>query len=168
MAKLKSMNDLFIENIKDLYDAEKQIVKALPKMAKHASTDALKQAFMDHLEQTKGQVERLERVFEELELPARGKKCAGMHGLLEEGEELIGEGEVSPVLDAGMIGAAQKVEHYEIAAYGTARTFAQTLGHEEIARLLEQTLEEEKATDQKLTTLAESTINQEAVEVQTD
>jgi ferritin-like metal-binding protein YciE len=162
--KLETMEDLFVDELRDLYDAEKQILKALPKMTKAASSTQLKAAFEEHLTVTRGQVERLERIFSQMDEKPGGKKCTGMKGLLEEGEELIGEGDSSALLDAGLIGAAQKVEHYEMAGYGTARTFANLLGHTEAARLLEQTLEEEKETDQKLTELAQSTINEEAVE----
>lgn len=164
MAKVKTMDDLFLEELRDIYDAEKQIIKALPKMAKSATSEDLKGAFEEHLEQTKGQVERLERIFSELDEKPTGTKCEGMEGLLSEGEKVIREGEPSAVLDAGLIAAAQKVEHYEIASYGTARTFAELLGHEEAAELLEETLDEEKETDEKLTGLAESIVNPEAVE----
>jgi len=149
-----SLKGLLIEELKDLYSAEQQMVKALPKMAKAATSDELRGAFEDHLEQTKGHVERLEQVFNLLGLPARGKKCAAMEGLIEEGKELIEEGLPDNVQDAGLIGAAQKVEHYEIAAYGTARTHAELLGQSEVADLLEQTLDEEKQTDEKLTDLS--------------
>jgi ferritin-like metal-binding protein YciE len=162
--KLKTMDDLFVEELRDLYDAEKQIVKALPKMTDAATSEDLKAAFEEHLTVTRGQVERLERIFTQLDEKPSGKKCAAMQGLLEEGEELIDEGEPSAVLDAGLIGAAQKVEHYEMAGYGTARTYAHLLGHDEAAELLQETLEEEKETDARLTELAESMINDQAVE----
>jgi ferritin-like metal-binding protein YciE len=158
------MEDLFLGELRDLYDAEKQIVKALPEMAKAASSEDLRAAFEEHLAVTRRQVERLDQIFSELDEKPTGKKCAAMQGLLEEGKELIDEGERSPVLDAGLIGAAQKVEHYEMAGYGTARTFAEMLGHEEAAQLLQETLDEEKETDQRLTELAETVINEEAVE----
>jgi ferritin-like metal-binding protein YciE len=158
------MEDLFLDTLRDLYDAEKQITKALPKMSKAATSEDLKAAFEEHLQVTRKQVERLERIFSELEEKPSGKKCAAMEGLIEEGEELVEEGEPSAVLDAGLIGAAQKVEHYEMAGYGTARTFANILGHDEAAQLLQQTLDEEKETDLKLTELAESVVNEEAVE----
>jgi len=161
---IQTMQDLWVDQLRDLYDAEKQIVKALPKMAKSASSAELKRAFEEHLEQTKNQVERLEKIFAQMDERPKRKKCAAMEGLLEEGEELISEGEKSAVLDAGLIASAQKVEHYEIAGYGTARTHAETLGYSEAARLLEQTLNEEKATDEKLTQLAEGMVNEEAVE----
>lgn len=158
-----NLQDLLVEQLKDLYNAEQQMVKALPKMAKAAGSEDLRNAFEEHLEQTKGHVERLEQAFEQLGLPARGKKCAAMEGLIEEGKELIAEGLPENVQDAGLIGAAQKVEHYEIAAYGTARTHAELLGHSKVADLLEQTLEEEKQTDEKLTELSED-INVQAEE----
>lgn len=160
--KESTLQDLLIVELKDLYNAEQQMVKALPKMAKAAGSEELRAAFEQHLKQTKGHVARIERAFEHLDLPARGKKCAAMEGLIAEGKELIEGYEHDNVLDAGLIGAAQKVEHYEIAAYGTARTHAELLGLRAIADLLEQTLEEEKATNQKLTDLAEA-INLEAV-----
>lgn len=164
--KLNTLEDLFIHDLKDLYNAEKQIVKALPKMARAASSSKLQSAFEEHLEQTRGQVERLERIFDMLDLDSKGKKCKGMEGLLEEGEELISKSKSinSDVLDAGLIAAAQKVEHYEIAGYGTARTYADLLGHDEAANLLQETLDEEKETDQKLTELAEAMINTKAAE----
>jgi ferritin-like metal-binding protein YciE len=162
--KLKTMDDLFLDSLRDLYDAEKQITKALPKMSKAATSDELKAAFEQHLEVTKRQVQRLEQIFSQLDEKPGGKKCAAMQGLIEEGEEIIEEGEPSAILDAGLIGAAQKVEHYEMAGYGTARTFAQLLGHTEAAQLLEETLAEEKETDQQLTELAESVVNEEAAQ----
>jgi ferritin-like metal-binding protein YciE len=158
------MDDLFLDTLRDLYDAEKQITKALPKMSKAATSQDLKAAFEEHLQVTRKQVERLEQIFSELDEKPGGKKCAAMEGLIEEGEELVEEGEPSAVLDAGLIGAAQKVEHYEMAGYGAARTFASMLGHDEAAQLLQQTLEEEKETDLKLTELAENVVNEEAVE----
>ena len=156
-----NLQDLLVEELKDLYSAEQQMVKALPKMAKAASADELRGAFEEHLEQTKGHVERLEQAFELLGLPAKAKKCAAMEGLIEEGKELIEQGLPENVLDAGLIGAAQKVEHYEIAAYGTARTHAELLDLSDVADLLEQTLDEEKQTDEKLTELSED-VNVEA------
>ncbi len=161
---LKTMEDLFIHELKDIYSAETQIVKALPKMAKAASSKELKQAFKGHLEQTKGHVKRLEDIFKQLDVSSRGPKCKGMAGLLEEGEGMIEEEGDERVKDAGLIAAAQRVEHYEIAAYGSARAFARLLDHEDAAELLEQTLEEESATDAALTELAESAINAQAVE----
>jgi ferritin-like metal-binding protein YciE len=165
MAKIRTFEDLFMDEIKDVYNAEQQLTKALPKMAKAASTPELKQAFEKHLEETREQVRRLELVFEELGAPVKGKTCQGMKGLIEEGQELVKEGMESEVLDAGLIGAAQRVEHYEIAAYGTIRTMAETLGHTKVVKLLEQTLKEEKAADEKLTQIAESVVNLRAAEL---
>jgi ferritin-like metal-binding protein YciE len=159
---LGSLHDLYLNELRDLYSAENQIVKALPKMAKAASSSELQQGFLEHLEQTKGHVERLERIFEKLDARAKGKKCKAMEGLIEEGKEIMNEGSESPVLDAALIGAAQRVEHYEIASYGCARTYARLLGDEDAANLLQQTLDEEGETDKKLTQLAESVINLEA------
>lgn len=160
--KMKTLQDLYIDELRDLYSAENQLVKALPKMAKAASSPELRAAFEEHLEQTKEHVTRLERIFEKLDVKAKGKKCKGMEGLIEEGKEMLEEDAEPEVLDAGLIGAAQRVEHYEIAGYGTARTHAQMLGDEKAASLLQQTLDEEGETDKKLTELAESLINQEA------
>jgi len=161
--KLESLHDLYVDELKDLYNAEGQLLKALPQMAKAASSPELAQAFEDHLEETKGQVERLERIFKELDASPKGKKCKAMEGLIEEGKELIKEEDVDPtVLDAGLICAAQKVEHYEMAGYGCVRTFAKLLGYDEAADLLQETLDEEGAADKKLTELAESVINVEA------
>jgi len=159
---MTSLRDLLVDQLRDLYSAENQLVKALPKMAKAASSDELREGFETHLEETQEQVKRLEQAFEELDVSPRGKKCAAMEGLVEEGKELISEKPDSNVLDAGLIAAAQKVEHYEIASYGCARTWANQLGLDDIAELLEQTLEEEKATDQKLNELALSMVNEEA------
>jgi ferritin-like metal-binding protein YciE len=161
---MKSLENLFLDELKDLYDAERQITKALPKMAKVASSDELANAFREHLEQTQGHIERLERVFEELgEKPGR-KKCEAMKGLIEEGEEIIKMSAEDPVRDAGLIGAAQKVEHYEMAGYGTLRTWAQQLGHDEVADLLQQTLDEEEETDKLLTGIA-GELNLEAAQL---
>jgi ferritin-like metal-binding protein YciE len=157
------LEDLLIDELKDIYSAENQIVKALPKLAKAATAPELKRAFERHLEETRRQVERLDQIGEVLEIKLTGKKCKGMEGLIEEGKEIMGEDLDENAIDAGLIGAAQKVEHYEIAAYGTARTHATLLGYTKIARLLQQTLNEEGATDKKLTQLAESIINVEAV-----
>jgi ferritin-like metal-binding protein YciE len=159
---LGNLKDLLVEEVKDLYSAEKQLVKALPKMAKAATNAELKQGFVTHLEETEGQVERLEEIFKLLGLAPRAKHCDAMEGLIDEGASVIAEEAEASVKDAALIGAAQKVEHYEIAAYGTARTHAQLLGMQEAMELLEETLEEEKATDQKLTALAESQINFQA------
>jgi ferritin-like metal-binding protein YciE len=161
---VKSVNDLLIDELQDIYHAEKQLVKALPKMAKKAKSDQLRQAIENHLEETKGQVQRLEQVFEKLDAKPRAKRCEAMEGLIEEAEQLMGEIATPEVLDAAMIGAAQKVEHYEIASYGTLSTLAEELGHSEAARLLEQTLEEEKAADQKLNQIALSGVNKSALQ----
>jgi ferritin-like metal-binding protein YciE len=162
------LKELYVDELKDLYNAENQLVKALPKLARAASSDELRQGFEEHLEQTKGHVERLEKIFEMLGESPKGKKCKGMEGLIEEGSEMIQEGEFEgSVLDAGLIGAAQRVEHYEIAGYGTARSFAETLGETDHVSLLNETLEEEKETDEKLTELAKQ-INDEATEAEGD
>ena len=161
-SKMDTLEDLYEDLLKDLYSAEKQLVKALPKMAKNADSPDLQKAFEEHLDQTEKHVERIERIFSNLGGSPRGKKCVGMEGLIEEGNELLKE-EVEPdVLDAGLIDAAQKVEHYEIASYGTARAWAEKMGHDDAARLLQQTLEEEAMANDKLTELAESYINMEA------
>jgi ferritin-like metal-binding protein YciE len=160
----KSLQDLFYEELEDLYDAEKQIVKALPKVAGAAASDELRNALEEHLEQTKEHVNRLEQVFRTIGREAKAKKCDGMKGLLEEGEKVISEIDESPVRDAALIAAAQKVEHYEISGYGTTRTFAQLLGQDEAVELLDETLEEEKEADERLTEIAESEINIEAAE----
>lgn len=160
--ELDTLRKLYIDELKDLYSAEKQLVRALPKMAKAATSPELKRAFQTHLEETRRQVERLDQVFEGLEASPRGKKCVGMEGLIEEAEELIGEEPEPEVLDAGLISKAQHVEHYEIAGYGTVRAYAVLLGESEQAELLQQTLDEEGRTDKLLTGLAEGTINIEA------
>ncbi len=161
--KLESLHDLYVDELKDLYNAESQLIKALPQMAKAASSPELAQAFEDHLEETKGQVERLDRIFKKLDASPKGKKCKAMEGLIEEGKEFIKEEDIdSTVLDAALISAAQKVEHYEMAGYGCVRTFAKLLGYDEAADLLQETLDEEGAADKKLTELAESVINVEA------
>lgn len=154
--KLDSLHHLLIDELRDLYNAENQLTKALPKMAKAASSSELKTAFQTHLDETKRQIERLEKIFEQLDYSPKGKSCKAMQGLIEEGKEIIEEDADPSVRDAGLIAAAQKVEHYEIASYGTARTHAQLLGLQEAAELLEETLEEESATDEKLTTIAQS------------
>ena len=161
--EMESLRDLFVEQLKDLYSAENQIIKALPKMIKSASADELKSAFQKHLEQTKGQVERLDQIFEDLDESPRGKKCKGMEGLLAEGKELMEEDAEEDVLDAGLISAAQHVEHYEIAGYGTVRTYAQLLGLKKAEKLLQETLDEERETDELLTGISES-INVQAEE----
>jgi ferritin-like metal-binding protein YciE len=160
--ELDSLKNLYIEELKDLYSAEKQLVKALPKMAKAAKSPMLKQAFTDHLAETEGHVERLEQVCELLGVTPRGKKCAGMEGLIEEAQELIGEKPEPEVLDAGLISKAQHVEHYEIAGYGTVRTYARQLGFADQAELLQETLNEESDTDKKLTELAVTSVNLDA------
>jgi ferritin-like metal-binding protein YciE len=161
--KLTTLQDLYVEGLKDLYSAENQILKALPDMVKAANSPALKAGFEEHFQQTKEHVVRLEQIFEKLGKGPRGKHCKGMEGVLAEGNELLQEDAEPDVLDAGLISAAQHVEHYEIAGYGTCRTYAQLLGEEEAARLLQQTLQEEEQTDKKLTHLAESEINVEAL-----
>ncbi len=160
--KLDSLQKLYIEELRDLYNAENQLVKALPKMAKHAAHQELKQAFEDHLEQTKEHVERLDEIFKRLDERPTGKTCKGMKGLIEEGSEILEKDGDESVLDAALIGAAQRVEHYEIAGYGTVRTFANMLGENEAAELLQQTLDEEGEADKLLTELAESVVNVEA------
>jgi ferritin-like metal-binding protein YciE len=168
MAGINSLDSLFEDELKDIYDAEKQITKALPKMIRKAGADELRAAFEEHLQQTEHQIERLEQVFELLELRARGKKCIGMQNLIKEGQEMMAEAEDEDTRDALMIAAAQKVEHYEIAAYGTLRVWANLLGHTEAAGLFEETLDEEKGTDQRLTAIAESFVNQEAADTEQD
>lgn len=162
MAKLNSLQELLVEEIKDLYDAEHQLTKALPKMAKAATNTQLQNAFTSHLTETEGHIKRLEQVFEALgEKPTR-KTCKAMKGLVEEGSEAIEEDMEPEVKDAALIAAAQRVEHYEMAGYGSARSFAQTLGHSNVVKLLQQTLNEEGAADEKLTKIAESRVNEKA------
>lgn len=156
---LATMHDLMIAELKDLYSAETQLVKALPKMAKGVAAASLRKAFEDHLAQTQEQVSRLEQIFEMLGVSPRGKKCKGMEGLLEEGTEMLEEEGDAAVKDAGIIASAQRVEHYEIAAYGSTLAFATLMGHSEIAELLETTLNEEKAADELLSSIAEEEIN---------
>jgi ferritin-like metal-binding protein YciE len=160
---VKSVNDLELEELRDIYHAEKQLVKALPKMAKKAKSDKLRQAFEHHLEETRGHVDRLEQVFEKLDTRPRAKRCEAMEGLIEEAEELMEEITTPEVLDAALIAAAQKVEHYEIASYGTLHALAEELGQNEVAALLEQTLSEEKEADQKLNQIALSDVNKTAL-----
>lgn len=160
--KLETLQDLFVHELKDLYSAENQLVKALPKMVKAATNEELRAGFEEHLEQTRNHVARLEQIASSVDCKLSGHRCKAMEGLIEEGSELISEDAEDAVRDAGLIGAAQRVEHYEIAGYGTARALAERLGFNEAVELLTQTLEEEKATDEKLTDLAESTINAEA------
>lgn len=160
---LDSLQKLFIEELKDVYNAEKQILRALPKMAKAAESPELQQAFTKHLKETEGHVQRLERIFKELGQAARGKKCKGMEGLLEEGKEVLEEDGDPAVIDAALISSAQRVEHYEMAAYGCLRSYAELLGYSQAAQLLQQTLQEEEAADKKLSQLGESGINEAAV-----
>ncbi|MGB8342334.1 MAG: ferritin-like domain-containing protein [Chthoniobacterales bacterium] len=162
--KLDTLQDLFIYELQDLYSAETQLVKALPKMAKAATNEDLRGGFEEHLEQTKEHVERLKQIAKNCDCDLVDHRCAAMEGLIREGRELISEDAEDVVRDAGLIGAAQRVEHYEIAAYGTARALANCLGYDQAGELLGQTLKEEKATDEKLTDLAESAINTEAAE----
>lgn len=160
--EMESLRELYVDELKDLWSAETQITKALPKMIKAATHPKLKKAFNTHLKQTERQIKRLERIFKELDESPRGKKCVGMEGLLKEGAELIKEKPEADVLDAGLIAAAQHVEHYEMAGYGCVRTWARQLGEERHAELLQETLDEEELTDKLLTDLAESSINIDA------
>ncbi len=162
MAKMQTLEDMYMDLLKDLYSAEKQLVKALPKMAKNADASDLQDAFQEHLKQTDGHVDRIERIFSDMGGSPRGKKCVGMEGLIEEGSEIMKEDAEPEVRDAGLIAAAQKVEHYEIAGYGTARTWANRLGYQDAAQLLQQTLDEESMANEKLTRIAESHVNVEA------
>ena len=159
---LNSLHDLYVEELKDLYNAENQLLKALPRMAKAASSQELKAAFSEHLTVTQRQVERLDQIFQELGVSPKGKKCKAMEGLIEEGKEVMQEDGDPSVIDAALIAAAQRVEHYEMAGYGCARTFANLLGYEEAEALLQETLNEEGEADKKLTELAETVINIEA------
>ncbi len=159
---MKSLSALMEDELKDLFNAENQLVKALPKMAKKASSPALKEAFTTHLKETEGHVKRLERVGKALGISLSGKKCHAMEGLVEEGKEVLEEEGKSAVIDAALIGAAQRVEHYEIAAYGTSRAMAEQLGQDEVAALLQETLDEEGAADKKLTQIAETQVLNEA------
>lgn len=158
----KSLHELYVSELRDLYSAEKQLTKALPKMAEAANSKELKKAIESHLKETEGHVSRLEEIFETMDEKPTGETCEAMKGLIEEGERHIKAKGPEAVVDAGIIGAAQRVEHYEIAAYGTARTLAEHLGEEQAAKLLQQTLEEEGEADKKLTSIAEETVNQEA------
>jgi ferritin-like metal-binding protein YciE len=155
----KDLNDLFLDTLKDIYYAEKQILKSLPKMAKAANSDELRVAFEKHDGETEGQIERLEQIFELLGKPARGKKCDAIEGILDEGKEIMDEYKGMPALDAGLLAAAQAVEHYEISRYGTLKTWASELGYKDAVKLLDATLKEEKATDSALSQLAESEVN---------
>jgi ferritin-like metal-binding protein YciE len=161
---MDSLQELYVEQIKDLYSAENQILKALPRMMKVASSPDLKKAFAKHERQTREHAKRLERIAKELGEKPTGKKCHGMEGLIEEGKELMKEKPAPDVLDAGLISAAQHVEHYEMAGYGTVRTWARLLGYERQAQLLQTTLEEEEQTDKELTALAEAFVNEEAAQ----
>jgi ferritin-like metal-binding protein YciE len=162
---LSSLSDVLADQLKDLYSAESQLVKALPKIASRASSPALKQAIKRHLEETRGHVERLEEAGELLDCKLTGKKCGGMEGLLGEGEEALAAKGAGSLIDAAIVAAAQRVEHYEIAAYGAARTIAQVLGSRAVAKLLQQTLEEEKAANKKLTEIVENDVYPEALQV---
>jgi ferritin-like metal-binding protein YciE len=162
MAQQQTLETLFVETLKDIFYAEKQILKALPKMARSAESPELKQAFQQHRDETEGHVERLQQIFEMLEKPARGKTCDAILGIIEEGKEVMEEFEGSDALDAGLTAAAQAVEHYEIARYGTLKTWALQLGMKDAAALLDQTLQEEKKTDELLSSLAGQTVNKKA------
>lgn len=161
---MKNLQDLMIEELRDMYHAENQLVKALPKMATAASTPALKEAFERHLQQTQNQVSRIETIFEELGGDPRGKRCKGMEGIVSEGAEVLEEEGPGGVIDAALIAAAQRVEHYEIAAYGCIRSYANLLGLSDIAKLVDQSLEEEEAADHLLSELAETEVNTMALE----
>lgn len=162
MPKLNSLDDLLVHELQDIYHAEGQIVKALPKMIKAASHAELQTAFEEHLHQTEGQIERLEEVFKLLGIAPKGRKCEGMAGIIAEGQKTIEEPAEPDVLDAALIAAAQKVEHYEIASYGCVATYAEMLGYAQVAKLLRENQTEEEQTDQRLTSLAENVINREA------
>lgn len=163
MAKQKTLEDLFLDTLKDIYYAERKILKALPKMARGAQSDKLKQAFEKHKDETEGQVERLQQIFEILGKRAQGKTCPAIDGIIEEGEEIMDEFKDTPALDAGLVSAAQAVEHYEITRYGTLKRWAQMLGMNDAAKLLDQTLAEESKTDEDLTAFADSSANQKAM-----
>lgn len=162
MATARTLQELFLSTLQDIYHGEKQILRALPKMAKHSTTPELKEAFQHHLEETEGQVERLQRVFELMDKGARGRTCEAIEGLVEEGKEVMSEAESGEVMDAGLIAAAQAVEHYEIARYGTLIAWAQELGLKEAATLLQQTLQEEKKANDLLNKIALERVNQHA------
>lgn len=162
--KINTLQDLYVEELRDIYNAENQLVKALPKVAQAANSDELRSAVEDHLDQTREHIERLDQIFESLGESSKGKKCKAMEGLIEECNELLDEDIADNVMDAALIGSAQRIEHYEISVYGTLATFAKLLGREDDADLLGQTLDEEKETDETLTDIAESTINVEASE----
>lgn len=160
--KLKNLDDLLVDELKDLYSAESQMITALPKMAKAATNNELRMDLQDHLEQTRMQRDRIDQMFQHLEGTPKGKKCVGMEGIIKEGEEVLSEDMQPEVKDAALIASAQKAEHYEISGYGTAATYADMLGHKEVAALLKQTLDEEETADTKLTKLAKSNINKQA------
>src|SRR6187455_624071 len=164
MADTGTLHDAFIDELRDTYDAEKQLTKALPKLAKAATNAKLRAAFESHLQETHGQIKRLEQVFESLDEKVRGKHCDGIAGIIEEGKSIMEEEFDEATMDACLIAAGQRAEHYEMAAYGTLVAWARGMGHDEAARLLQETLEEEKAADEKLTSIAESGINQEAAD----
>jgi ferritin-like metal-binding protein YciE len=164
MAEAGTRHDAFIDELRDVYDAEKQITKALPKMAKAATSPELRAAFEEHLEQTRGHIERLEEAFASIEEKVRGKHCDGIAGIIEEGKSVMGEDFDDSTMDASLVASAQRVEHYEMAAYGTLVAWARAMGHSEAADLLQENLDEEKATDEKLTALAEGGINQDAAD----
>jgi len=164
MAEAGTLHDAFLDELRDSYDAEKQLIKALPKLAKAATSPQLKTAFETHLEETKGHVDKLERVFESLDERARGKHCDGIEGIIDEGKSIMDEEFDDATMDACLIAAGQRAEHYEMAAYGTLVAWARGMGHDEAAGLLQEILEEEKAADEKLTSIAESGINQEAAD----
>src|SRR6187551_710751 len=164
MANAGTIHDAFVEELRDTYDAEKQLIKALPKLAKAATSDELRSAFETHLEETRGHVERLEQVFESLDEKVRGKHCEGIAGIIEEGKSIMEEDFDETTMDACLIAAGQRAEHYEMAAYGTLIAWSEAMGHTEATRLLQQNLNEEKAADKKLSSLAEGGINQSAAE----
>ena len=164
MAEAGTLHDAFIDELRDTYDAERQLTKALPKLAKAASSAPLREAFESHLAETQGQIERLEQVFESLDEKVRGKHCDGIAGIIEEGKSIMEEDFDDDTMDACLIAAGQRAEHYEMAAYGTLVAWARAMGHSEAADLLQETLDEEKAADEKLSSLAEGGINQSAAE----
>jgi ferritin-like metal-binding protein YciE len=164
MAEAETLHEAFVEELRDTYDAEKQLIKALPKLAKAASSATLRAAFESHLEETLGHVERLERIFEDLDEAARGKHCEGIAGIISEGKSIMGKALDDAAMDAWLIAAGQRAEHYEMAAYGTLVAWAEGMGHGDAARLLRETLDEEKAADEKLTFIAEGGVNQRAAE----
>jgi len=162
MAETQTLHDAFLDELKDAYDAEKQLIKALPKLAKASTSPELRQAFEDHLEETNGHVDKLEKVFESLDEKAKGKHCDGMAGIIDEGKNAMGEDFESATLDAVLIASAQRAEHYEMAAYGTMVAWARAMGHNDAAELLQEILDEEKAADEKLNAIAESGVNEQA------